>query len=428
MGPAAQRELQLRLERLCSLLGVSAGRIAYMDQGKYQAVAQIGWQHAEITVLEARVCQQSGPLVISSHGEGIGFYAGMVMQGATEDETLVLSLFDNQARKTAVAGQLAAIANEVLQSAMLRRQQELIAKQKAIIADFQALEEQRRSLFDRASATAKVGIWQFNLVDANLFWTDGVYDIFELPRKMPLTRELVLQYYQPDSLRAMESVRAEAIGRCSDFSIDIEIVTAKGNQRWVRLTGAVESRNNVAHRIFGMKQDITAEKLLADRTRYLAEFDVMTGLANRGQFQMHLDALESSQIGGLLLVDLDGFKQINDTYGHAVGDACLKEAANRLRNYCNGAVLVSRIGGDEFAVLTKASQTQEEVAALATGIVRAISEPVNCLGHALTLGASIGVAYAGSGTPDDLFRHADTALYAAKAAGRNTSRTYQPAA
>ena len=88
------------------------------------------------------------------------------------------------------------------------------------------------------------------------------------------------------------------------------------------MTATVQSENGVAVRIFGMKQDITDEKIQSDHIRYSAEFDAMTGLANRHRFQACLRASEDgtgTRLGALLLVDLDGFKQINDTFGHALG-------------------------------------------------------------------------------------------------------------
>ena len=90
-------------------------------------------------------------------------------------------------------------------------------------------------------------------------------------------------------------------------------------------------------------------------------------------------------------------------------------------------MLVSRIGGDEFAVLTQISLHEAGVQALADTIVHAIRNPVDCAGQMLTIGASVGIAHMAAGTPDELFRHADAALYAAKGAGRNTSRAYQSA-
>lgn len=190
----------------------------------------------------------------------------------------------------------------------------------------------------------------------------------------------------------------------------------------------MQCENGVAVRIFGMKQDITDEKILSDRTRYLAEFDSMTGLANRHRFEDRLASIgahASSAIGSLLLVDLDGFKQINDTFGHALGDECLVEMARRLGQSCNGAELVARIGGDEFAILLGADLAETEVLDQAARIVTALSQPVECTDLTLALSASVGIALVKDSAPSDLFRHADNALYAAKAAGRNTFRLFQ---
>src|SRR5690606_26227626 len=126
----------------------------------------------------------------------------------------------------------------------------------------------------------------------------------------------------------------------------------------------------------------------------------------------------------LLLVDLDSFKQINDTYGHAMGDASLKEAARRLLESCGDAEMVARIGGDEFAVLLAAGTDAAEVEALADAIVRMMRQAAPQLDATLRLGASVGVAHYRGGGSEVLFRKADMALYAAKAAGRDTRRTF----
>ncbi len=185
-------------------------------------------------------------------------------------------------------------------------------------------------------------------------------------------------------------------------------------------------------RIFGMKQDITEEKLLADRTRYLADFDPMTGLANRSQFQARLDGLDDQAgpappLGALLLIDLDDFKQVNDTFGHASGDACLREAARRLSETCRDAELVARIGGDEFAVLVGRQLDRRATEALARRIVEACGQPIRSGGSLFRIGASVGIAQRGTCNASELFNRADAALYAAKAAGRGTFRTFDPA-
>lgn len=422
-GPGA------RLQRLCDLLGVAGARLSSIATNGLVVVATAGAQ-TPMAALEARAVAAAQPLVIADTAHGpVRFYVGILLPGDADHPNQLLSLFDPRPRSAMMATTIAALAGEVLAQATIERQRRQLAAQQRTIDDFDALEMQRRTLFDRASATARIGIWQCNLSDNSLIWTNGVYDLFEIPRDTPVTRELTLACYTEESRRRMEAARAEAIARCSDFSLDCEIITTSGKRRWMRLTGAVESRDGVAHRIFGMKQDITEEKLLADRTRYLAEFDVMTGLANRTQFQARLAQRDSGgrEVGALLLMDLDGFKQVNDTYGHAIGDVCLKEAARRLVDSCGSADLVARIGGDEFAVLLGPGATLADMEASAAGIVGSMRGPVFVTGQTLRLSVSVGTAPYRGGSSEDLFRQADIALYAAKAAGRNTSSTFKPA-
>lgn len=308
-------------------------------------------------------------------------------------------------------------------TAQLETQAALIREQAACLAH-------SRKIFDRSSAAARIGVWECNLADESLQWTDVVYDIFDLPRRSALDRNQTLACYSADSVKELRLRRSKAIEEHSGFSLDAEIVTAKGNRRWIRITATVESENGVAVRIFGMKQDITEEKILADRTRYLAEFDVMTGLANRSQFQSKLSELserpaEGEPLGALVLIDLDQFKDVNDTFGHAAGDECLKEAALRLRHVCREAELVARIGGDEFAVLLASHLELKAIGELARRIIEVLSNPFDHHGKPLNLGASVGIALVGTCAPSQLFMQADSALYAAKAAGRNTFRIFK---
>jgi diguanylate cyclase (GGDEF)-like protein len=309
----------------------------------------------------------------------------------------------------------------------------LVERQAALIREQAAELAHSRKIFERSSAAARIGVWQCNLADEALHWTDVVYDIFDMPRGITPDRHETLKCYTPESVKALHEARSRAIAEQTGFCMDAEIVTPKGNRRWIRLTATVESENGVAVRIFGMKQDITEEKILADRTRYLAENDVLTGLVNRSRFQGRLDRLieQSSSgeaLGAMMLIDLDGFKRVNDTFGHAAGDECLKEAARRLQGVCAQADLLARLGGDEFAVLTTTRLDRAEVSEIARRIVTSMAEPVAIDGQMLHFGASVGIAHHQAGmTPSELFMQADTALYAAKAAGRGTFRLFNPA-
>lgn len=306
--------------------------------------------------------------------------------------------------------------------AELNAAHKLIAKQNIELAH-------SRKIFEHSSIAAKIGVWECSLPDNQLIWTDVIYDIFELPRGAALDRQTTLQCYSAASREELAWRRSLAIEQRSGFTIDAEITSFKGNLRWVRVTATVESEHNHPVRIFGMKQDITEQKLLLDRTKYLAEIDVMTGLANRLQFQTCLaqfcDNHDQQYLNGaLLLIDLDGFKQVNDTLGHSSGDAALKEIAQRLQKVCRDAAIVARIGGDEFAVLVGREFNRNAIEMLAVKIIEAVRQPVRDSQPALPLGASVGIAFMDPAGAAEIFNRADRALYAAKAAGRNTFKIY----
>lgn len=391
---------------------------------------------AFVTAQPADACLFGAPRVIADTARCPGairgltrFYAAIPMPDGTDNPALTLHLCDSRPRGPAMAHRLEAMAIEVTSRAAIGR----MLRERAQERDRHAAELRAQiERFERASETASIGIWECDLSDESLTWTAGVYDIFEIPRGMAVDRETSLRHYTEASRAVMAAARARAIEDCSNFSVEAEIITAQGRQRWMRITGTVEARDGKAVRIYGMKQDITEQRLLADRTRYLAETDVMTGLANRSRFQARLDQshdkLDPQPIVAMLLVDLDGFKQINDNHGHAQGDQCLIEAARRLAACCGGAELVARVGGDEFAVLIGPDMPARSVDALAAQIVDSIGQPFVSNGQVLALGCSVGVAYGAGDSAEELFRRADTALYAAKAAGRNTSRVFVPRA
>jgi len=277
---------------------------------------------------------------------------------------------------------------------------------------------QYKKMYDRSSLLAKIGVWECDLATNALIWTDGVYDLFELPRGSVVDRDRAAAMYDQETGREMERLRARAIATGGSFTLDARIRTALGNIRWMRLTADVECENGVPVRLFGAKQDITAEKSVWHRLQAMAERDPLTGLANRGVFDARIAEAEGGgvPIGAMLLVDLDGFKQINDTYGHGAGDECLRQSAARLKLAWPDAGLVARIGGDEFAVVLRDPINSDDLEDLIADLRR----PVAWQGGGLPMSASVGVA-AGEDA-GGLFARADAALYAAKAAGRNTFR------
>ena len=180
-------------------------------------------------------------------------------------------------------------------------------------------------------------------------------------------------------------------------------------------------------------EDVTAARALAANSAELARIDPLTGLANRLMLRERLSAsLDRLNRYGepfaVLLLDLDRFKPINDTLGHAVGDALLEKVADRLRSAVRSADTVARIGGDEFVVIQAAAGRPEEVSILARRLVDLIGRTYIIDGQLLTIGASVGAALAPQdGTEAErLLKHADLALYRAKLDGRGTFRFFEP--
>ncbi|MGK2921579.1 MAG: putative bifunctional diguanylate cyclase/phosphodiesterase [Methyloceanibacter sp.] len=171
-----------------------------------------------------------------------------------------------------------------------------------------------------------------------------------------------------------------------------------------------------------------------DRIHFLALHDSLTGLPNRVQFRQHLDravarAKRHGNIVAVFCLDLDRFKQVNDTLGHATGDALLEEVAARLKENIREVDLVGRLGGDEFAVVAEEIETPEDAMRLARRLCNALGAGYQVNGHEVTTSASIGIALGPLDTePNDaLLKNADLALYRAKEDGRNTFRFFEPA-
>lgn len=178
--------------------------------------------------------------------------------------------------------------------------------------------------------------------------------------------------------------------------------------------------------------DITERKRNEEQIAHMAHHDALTGLANRVLLRSHIDvalARQGRQGEGfaLLLIDLDRFKPVNDTFGHAAGDELLRSVGRRLRECVRDVDVVARLGGDEFAVLQEGADSRESTTALARRLLDALSAPYLLDGQQAVIGASIGIARsAACAEVEQLFHHADLALYRVKSEGRNGYRLFEP--
>jgi diguanylate cyclase (GGDEF)-like protein/PAS domain S-box-containing protein len=217
----------------------------------------------------------------------------------------------------------------------------------------------------------------------------------------------------------------------STATVDFRIATRDGRWRNIEAVGRNLLEDHTIGGIVWNGRDVTDRRLLQDELTFQAFHDALTGLPNRALMLNRMDqALAASEDGAgvtVLLIDLDGFKDVNDSLGHQAGDSLLCQVADRLTRCLRGTDTAARLGGDEFAVVFDGSPAIP-ITEITARILAAIREPIDVDGRAIRVGASIGVAVSGPDgvTSADLLRDADIAMYAAKAAGKNRVEVFLP--
>jgi diguanylate cyclase (GGDEF)-like protein/PAS domain S-box-containing protein len=230
-----------------------------------------------------------------------------------------------------------------------------------------------------------------------------------------------------------------AIGDAIDRAVKGESVrlygpgpTAKGTQRWWdAVTLPVFDECGSMKGVLSVSRDVTVERERSEQLKWASEHDALTELPNRRAFQSRLQAatlraMETGEKVGLLLIDLDHFKHVNDSLGHSAGDDLLRSVAKRLRKGVRESDFVARIGGDEFAIVLEDSPSQEVLQEVGKQLLLKLHAPMRAGGRAVSAGASIGGALFpdNASSADDLFKSADTALYALKHGGRGGTRLF----
>ena len=221
------------------------------------------------------------------------------------------------------------------------------------------------------------------------------------------------------------------LGKQPFTNLEMELKTGRGH-RWISLTG--DPIIDTAGRFEGFRGvglDITDVRHTQERLTHLANVDVLSGLPNRGRVRQLLgEALRTATAGNvpcaIMFLDLDGFKPVNDTFGHPKGDAVLQAVAKRLCDEVASDGHVGRLGGDEFAIVVPDAQSRRMIEQLADRIISAIAEPFLIDGVEIRIGVSVGCAFGpiDGATVDDLILKADLALYQAKDAGRGVVRYF----
>jgi diguanylate cyclase (GGDEF)-like protein/PAS domain S-box-containing protein len=308
-----------------------------------------------------------------------------------------------------------------------RRATFVVARDLTETAQLRAALETTGDQLREAQAVAKVGIWEWNIVDNQVRWSDELYRIFGLtPQAFPGTLEGYLALVHPEDRALVRSTVERSLQRGEPFDFAHRTITPDGQLRWLQCGGRVRTADGHPVKMTGAAQDVTAQREAAEALSQLALHDPLTALPNRSLFMDRLaQALRRldrrDRVLAVLFVDLDRFKVINDRFGHAIGDQTLMAVGSRLREVLRPHDTVARLGGDEFVVLCEDLEDDNGAVRVAERVLAALDRPVACGGTDVVTSASIGISLTRRSdvTPDALLRDADMAMYRAKETGRH---------
>jgi len=300
---------------------------------------------------------------------------------------------------------------------------------------YESARESEQAFFQMKTLTnlAPVGILQLAVDWTCQYANDMWYQLSDLTTEESLGEGWIDAIHGEDVHETLNDLR-DSVCSNSIFKKELRLQQPLGGITWVSMsaTSTVDEQNKLTGFLV-VFTDITEKHLAAERLRQIAHHDTLTGLLNRLYFRDTLaEALawkDSDQRVGLLLLDLDGFKAVNDSLGHDAGDVVLREAADRIRHSVRESDIVSRLGGDEFTVtipkLDDAAQTQ----VIAEKIIRDLQKPIFVSDVEVGISASVGIAIGQVGQIgcDELIKQADIALYSAKQTGRSKSIIYTDA-
>ncbi|MDH4440410.1 MAG: diguanylate cyclase, partial [Rhizobium sp.] len=308
---------------------------------------------------------------------------------------------------------------------------------------------------DLALGSYNCGTWEGDPVTKTAVWDERMHQLYGIPYSdKPVPEHVWLSRVHPDERGEIQLATKRASTLDHTLNTTQKVVLPNNEIRFIRSVGQPHVGRDGRKKLIGIAFDVTADALLAEQMRaakaeadtrnielelaknrieFNALHDPLTSLANRRKLDIELDGLSRNGNGqrakfAILHLDLDRFKEINDTLGHAAGDAMLVHAAEILRRHVPRGDLVARIGGDEFVVLARRATTTDELAELSTRIIEEMRHPIDFEGFDCRCGVSIGIAQSSGLMPDarKVLINADIALYQAKEKGRNCHEFFTP--
>jgi diguanylate cyclase (GGDEF)-like protein len=454
LDTAPEREFDALAKLARRMLGTSMSSITLIDPERQWFKARCGplapetpragafcpvvfETEAPLTIADARLDPRfaESPFVVGA--PNIRYYAGVPVRVIQADGDAVtvgtLCVLDNEPRALCAADldtllELACVAEALFEARKVALRAADIAEERGLMVEH--LERERRQ-FKQAERMAGMGSWRYDLDQRSVSWSDGVFAIHELPVSGGVPNGDVMRYFPEPDRTDFLAATMRTLDTGEPFELDTDFVTAKGNPRRVRCLAEMELSKGRPVALIGLIQDITEQHRMEKKLQHLARTDDLTQLWNRAEFNRILDAhLRDAEATGVevavLLIDLDGFKGVNDALGHAAGDEVLRRVADRLRAGYLNACIPARLGGDEFAVLVPSITGRAALEPLVQQLLRNLHIVVDGPGQLASVTGTIGIAWSGLAgrSRPDLLRNADAALYEAKRTRKGTACTY----
>ena len=338
----------------------------------------------------------------------------VMLTGLDDEETAVSALH---------LGVMDYLLKDRIDRTLLVRSLRYAMERKRMLDALSESEEKYKNLVDNAL----VGVFKTSLEGDILFVNSALARMLEYESPDQLMTLGALSIYKTASERENLIDSLKKTGQVNNFELDA--LTKTGKTRNLLLSATI-----YRDIISGVMIDITKRKEMEQTIRHQAYYDILTGLPNRTLFIDHLKleltrAARDGRMVAVLYLDLDNFKEINDSLGHAAGDLLLQAVSRRLKTCLRESDTIARIGGDEYNILLPSANREEDVVAITNKIILAFHRQFLVDSHALHISTSVGISmYPSDGNDaDTLLKNADAAMYSAKKGGKNNYRFYNPA-
>jgi diguanylate cyclase (GGDEF)-like protein/PAS domain S-box-containing protein len=286
----------------------------------------------------------------------------------------------------------------------------------------------KKANLEEAQRIANLKSWQLDIANGKVIWSEGLYNMYGFdPHQTAPSDTEQHKLFTPESWSKLSTAMSKTIDTGVPYELELEIARKDGKNRWIWARGeAIRNEKGDIVNLHVVAQDITERKRAKEQLERIAHYDILTNMPNRVLLadllnQAMLQCKRRNRSLAVAFMDLDGFKAVNDLYGHNVGDELLIKLSQRMKEVLRAGDTLARIGGDEFIAVMVGLESIEDSKPVLKRLLKAAAGPVNLDDAVIQVSASIGVSlYPQDHVDADLLmRHADQAMYVAKQAGKN---------